>query len=338
MPGRKAPTLQDVASGTWEISPAQTRLSRPSYALPGQLERVTHFQFSGVDPQSDLAGGREVFHTATRAHLLRDATLFDGCLYKGGFSLWLHPRTSLPIVPRLEQEIDRAALYSTTSGSRYFGNWLIDDCVTYPLAVQHGTPITTTKMFEPHMTGYETLLGMRPQRCKSAYMHEVVVFEDFGLNANKALRSRRLREALIATVGDPVRPHPGVFLQRGGTGERRLLLNELELAEQLARTRGLRIVNPAQMTAAEIVEACAGSQIVVGVEGSQLFHAFAVLAPGACVLTLQPPMRFVTWIKNLTDCQDQHFGYVVGLPRGSDFWVDPDEVERTFDLLLDAAP
>ena len=70
--------------------------------------------------------------------------------------------------------------------------------------------------------------------------------------------------------------------------------------------------------------------IELRVEGSQLIHGMNVLSPGASVLTLQPPDRFVCFYKYLTDRDQQHFGFVVGIPDGSGFRIDLDELERTF--------
>lgn len=72
---------------------------------------------------------------------------------------------------------------------------------------------------------------------------------------------------------------------------------------------------------------------MAGVEGSQLIHGINVLSPGASVLTLQPPDRFVCFYKYLTDRDQQHFGFVVGIPNGIGFRIDLDELERTLDLL-----
>ena len=61
-------------------------------------------------------------------------------------------------------------------------------------------------------------------------------------------------------------------------------------------------------------------------------HGILSLEAGAGLLVLQPPDRFSAIYKDLTDRDQQQFGFVVGLGRGTDFWVDPDEVERTLDL------
>jgi capsular polysaccharide biosynthesis protein len=123
-----------------------------------------------------------------------------------------------------------------------------------------------------------------------------------------------------------------VFILRGAAGSRRILRNELEIAERLRDRRGFTIVDPAKQDVPAIVQACAGAGIVVGIEGSALIHGFLVLESGGGVLVLQPPNRFSAINKDLTDRDHQQFGFVVGLPRGDDFWIDPDEVDRTLDL------
>ncbi len=68
-----------------------------------------------------------------------------------------------------------------------------------------------------------------------------------------------------------------------------------------------------------IVAACAGARVVIGVEGSQLVHGVNVASAWGCLLTLQPPNRFVSYYKYLTDRDYQHFGFVVGIPEGDGF-------------------
>lgn len=79
--------------------------------------------------------------------------------------------------------------------------------------------------------------------------------------------------------------------------------------------------------------------MVVGIEGSALIHGLMTLGEGGSVVTLQPPHRFVSVYKNLTDRDGQHFGFVVGEPVGADgdFTVRAEELERTLDLLPTSA-
>jgi hypothetical protein len=326
---RPAPPIESLAAAAWEIAPAEIRVSPRAFFLPGQLERVTGWAFSDEDPRASMGGGN-ARHAATRAFLLKDVWLLDGALYKDGAYSWLTPRSALLPRLRAEREIERGALYCSAMGNKYFGQWLMDDCATYPLAAAEGLPVTTDQVVNVHTSAYEAWLGMEPQRLHNAFFRELVVFEDFGQNRNKHRRFRGLGERLLSRVR--VEDHPGVFILRGGTGERRLLENEMELAERLRDRRGFRIVDPAASDVPAIVAACAGSRTVVGVEGSGLMHGILLLREGGSILTLQPPNRFVKVYKDLADRDGQNFGLVVGLPENSGFHIDPEEVERTLDL------
>jgi hypothetical protein len=330
---RPARSVEEVASASWEIAPASTRVAPPAVSLPEQWERIASFsEFSSRERDlQKVRGGETVVNGATRAFRIRDALLLDGAVYtKGGAFLHLHPRSGKIPRLRVEQEIARGALYCTFGGNRFFGQWLMDDCVTYPLAVAEGVPVTTAQPVNSHTPGYEAGLEMKPVRAAGAFFRELVVFDDVGQNQSKHVRFRALGEKLRQPLER--RPHPGVFIVRGATGSRRVLRNEMEIAERLRDRRGFTVIDPVKEDVAAIVRACAGARMVVGVEGSGLMHGILMLETGGGVLVLQPPNRFSAIYKDLTDRDQQQFGYVVGLARGEDFSVDPDEVERTLDL------
>ncbi len=322
-------TLQSVAVNTWEIAPGETSIAPPAYFLPDQLERVTGWAFASEHPRSAMAGG-SVTHGATRGYLLKDVWLIDGALYKGDAYSWLLPRSSRWPQIRVDYEIDRGAVFCTAMGNKYFGQWLMDDCVTYPMASAEGIPVTTEQTVNTHTPDYESWLGMKPTRLHNAFFRELVIFDDVGQNRHKHLRFRAMSDHLFSHV--KVSPHAGVFILRGGTGELRLLHNEIELAEHLRDRRGFRILDPAKADVPTIVATCAGARTVVGIEGSGLMHGILALQPGGSVLTLQPPNRFVKVYKDLTDRDHQHFGFVVGQAEGQGFCINPEEVERTLDL------
>jgi hypothetical protein len=329
--GRPTRTLEAVASKSWVIAPAHERVAPPALFLPGQWERISAFsEFSSFESDLGRVRGGESVNGATRAFRMEDAVLLDGVLYKGDACRHLHPRSSRIPRLRIDKEIERGAVYCTFGGNRYFGQWLIDDCVTYPLAAAEGVAVTTAQPVSSHTREYEDWLEMRPVRSEGAFFRELVVFDDVGQNESKRARFRALGDRLRSRVQP--RRHPGVFILRGAAGSRRILRNELEIAERLRDRRGFTIVDPAKQDVPAIVQACAGAGIVVGIEGSALIHGFLVLESGGGVLVLQPPNRFSAINKDLTDRDHQQFGFVVGLPRGDDFWIDPDEVDRTLDL------
>lgn len=322
-------TLESAAVKEWEIAPGETTISPPAFFLPNQLERVTGWAFASEHPRRAMGGGRMV-HGATRGFKLKDVWLIDGTLYKGDARAWLLPRSSRFPQIRVEKEVEHGALFCTAMGNKYFGQWLMDDCVSYQMAAAEGIPVTTAQPVNFHTPGYEDWLGMKPLRLHNAYFRELLVFDDVGQNRHKHQRFRAISGKLLSHV--QVQTHPGVFILRGGTGELRLLHNELELAKYLRDRRGFRILDPAKADVPTIVATCAGAQTVIGVEGSGLMHGILALQQGGNVLTLQPPDRFVRVYKDLTDRDHQHFGFVVGQAEGKGFRIEPDEVERTLDL------
>lgn len=336
-------TLQSQAVKTWDIAPGGLGMAPPAFYLPNQLERVTGWEealfFPHEHPRRTMEGIGQVEHGPTRGYLLKDVWMIDGAIYKGNAKSWLTPPAGwLPGI-HIENEIDRAALFCTAGGNKWFGSWLMDDCITYPLARDEGVPVTTAPFANNvsvarngilHAPDYENWLDMRPVRLRNAFFRELVIFDDISHNRNKHLRFRGMGEKLLSHVN--VSAHPGVFILRGGRGESRLLLNEMEVAERLRDRRGFRILDPAKSDVATIVATCAGARTVVGIEGSQLIHGINVLPPGGSLLVLQPPNRFICFFKYLTDRDQQNFGFVVGTPAGDGFTINPDEVERTLDL------
>ena len=323
-------SLESAALRSWEIAPAEAAITKPAYFLPNQLERVTGWAFADEHPRREMEGGIETVHGPTRGFLLEDAWLIDGVLYKDQACSHLQPRSRR--VPKLnvEVELDRGAVYCTAGGNKWFGDWLMVDCLTYPLASAEGVPVTTDQPVTVHIPGYESWLDMRPSRLAGVHFRELVIFNDRGQNRGKHERFRANRDKLISHVD--AKPHPGVFILRGRTGELRLLHNELELAQHLRERRGFRILDPENADVPTIVATCAGARAVVGIEGSHLLHGILVLSEGGVLLTLQPPGRFVRVFKYQADREGQHFGFVVGHAVEDGFVIDPEEVERTLDL------
>ena len=328
---RGSKALESIADKTWDIAPGNYLVTRPAYYLPNQLERVTDWEFANEHPRKRMEGNINDWQSPVRAYLIKDAFLIDGVLYKGDASLHLNPRTR-HLSPQLtvENEIDRGAVYCTFAGNKYFGNWLMDDCLAYPLAAAEGVPVSTDQPLAKHILPYEKLLEMNPVRLKSAFFKELIIFDDLGNNLNRAERFQAMRDKLL--LNNSASMHPGVFILRGSTGEKRILKNELEIAEHLRDAHGYKIIQPAGMDVNSIIKACAGAQVVVGVEGSQLIHGIQLLPKGGSILTLQPPNRFVHAHKAKSDRDGQHFGFVVGVAEGEDFQISIDEVERTLDL------
>lgn len=112
--------VESIAEKEWQISPGIKTLSRPAYFLPDQLERVTGTAYTN-NPLRDMTGGIEVFQTPTRGFLLKDAWLVNRTIYKNNYSYRMNEQTSFIPQIRVENEIDRGAVYGTFDGNEFFG-------------------------------------------------------------------------------------------------------------------------------------------------------------------------------------------------------------------------
>ncbi|MBB4800500.1 hypothetical protein HNP37_000539 [Flavobacterium nitrogenifigens] len=334
---REGDILENLAVKSWRIAPGNTTISPKAFFLDGQLERVTGTAYTD-DPFKAMNGGFEVEHQETRAYKLKEIWMINGFIYKGLHNFRLHPTFQLShkmnYLPRIvmNTEVDNAAIYSTSEGNQYFGLWLTDDCANYALAATEGTPVTSDIIPYSHMTEYESFLEMNPFRTNAAFLKNAIFFDDnWGNNESKHLRFAANRTKLLTRF--PGTSHPGVFILRRNSGISRVMLNEIEIAEKLHEKYSFKIVDVTQNTASEILSACAGAKVLIGIEGSHLFHGLMMLEAGSSVLVLQPPTRFSAVIKNTTDMENINYSFVVGIQKEENFYIDLEEVERTLELL-----
>lgn len=329
--GRPPPDIAARAVESWDIAPGALVEVPPALALPGMADRIRATVFTDLpDVLRAFAGSPAEWHGPTRAHRLRDVTLYDGRLACRGAERHLRPRSRLPVHGRLPG-LGAAALPESWVGNRWFGNWLTDDCLTHDLALATGLPVlATAPPPAPHGPQYQALLGQTPRIAAEGHLDELILFDDLPDNPAKRARAAALRARLHAAAGTSA-PHPGVFLLRGASGDRRLLSNEPALAETFAAC-GFTVLDPARETAATIARACAGAALAIGVEGSQMSHALAALPEGAGLIALQPADRTTATLKTVADRAGLRFGYVVARGQGGTYHADPDEVIRTAGL------
>jgi capsular polysaccharide biosynthesis protein len=135
---------------------------------------------------------------------------------------------------------------------------------------------------------------------------------DFSQNSYKLERYLTLRDNLKSTLNPNDIAYNGVFIARGQTGAKRLLINEKEVIAHLEK-KGFDIIYPEKMT----VE-------VITVEGSAHNHAIYSMNLKGAMLELQPPSRFGIIIKGACDCLGIGWGFYVCAPSndGEGFYVD----------------
>lgn len=312
-----------------ELSPRSVLPVRPAKMLPGQLDRIRGACFGGIeDVRRDFIGGFDSIQAATTAYRILDAVLIDGILYKGNTVGHLRPRSSRLPFRRVPLEFTQASLYESWLGNRWFGNWLTDDCLAYRLAETIGSPVTTDRL-TGHKADYENRLAMRALRADCAHFRELILFDDTSHNDGKQERATDMRRRLI---GDDAPRHPGAFLLRGRSGDERILQNERQVADHLAVRRGFTVIDPSSVDLDTIITACAGADVVAGVEGSHLTHGLMVMPDNARAFVIQPPTRAVSALKRLTDRQGQDYALVIGDGHERGFRADIGEIERTLDL------
>ena len=330
--GRRSLPLPAVARRSWVVHPA-VRSHRPrAIFLEGQLDRVEGVQMETTrEIEFSRVLGGEVQHAATVAYEIEGATIVGGSVYAGMGRLRLLPGRFLPGALRpAEEELDQAALDCTYVGNRYFAHWIVDDCPLHLLARGYAPPVGVARTEYPHEGGYLHLWGLQRRRVASVKVRRLMVFQDYGQNPSKRARHEWLRAPVLARA--TARPWPGVYLRRGRSGSPRVLTNEDEIEARLSR-RGFAIIDPEVSSVEQIVAACAGTRAVVGVEGSQMVHALLGLAaPGGTIVALQPPWRFNNLFKDLADCLDFRYAFVVGMREPGGFRVNHEELDRTLDL------
>lgn len=335
--GLRSEDLRNAAHDQWQIAPPERRAVPPVLIPKGHAERIVHTEFASAQMVlSSLTGDPAEQIGATMGYALRDVDIIDGVAYSRGIRLHLHQHHRRSPFPKDMTDAGKGALYETWVGNRWFGNWLLDDCLSYSLAEDAGGPVTTKPQRPGHVTEYEALLDMHPRRIGDVHFDELIVFDDHANNSNRIGRAARFRRKLTQAASGT--PAPGVFLMRGRSGDLRNLANEEQIAAYLAEKHGFKVLWPERHTAGELAAACAGVKVAAGVEGSQLCHAIGAMPPGATVLTLQPPDRVTTVLKLMTDRWMQRLAVVVGIGVAASFQVDPADVAEIMNLILTDPP
>lgn len=331
--GASMPDLESAAVDRWTIAPGCKRFVRPARFLPGQLDRIRSAEFGSVaDVVRDFRGGYEANQGETLGFCVKQVDLVDGVLYARRAQRNLRPRTRRLPAYAVPREVASGALYESWLGNRWFGNWLSDDCLTYRLAERFGAPVTTLATMEGHVPHYASLLGLRPTPVSRVHFEELIFFGDSSHNEDKEARADQFRDRLVA--GARLVEHPGVFLLRGASGAKRILINEKPIAEMLSAKRGFRVLDPSSASVSEIVRCCAGARVIAGVEGSHLVHGLMMMPPNSALFVIQPPDRVVSVLKTITDRQGQTYSFLVGEGAQDRFSVEWDEVDRSLDLAL----
>lgn len=328
-------TYQQAAVRSWKVESSSETLLRPAIFDPADLCKVTGVTSgSTYDYQFDRLTRSVIQHPPVYAHLLRDVLMVKGSLFKWNMVHHLADRTMPKIVSDPRLEVKSAALASTYLGNRYFGHWLLDDLPLSLLASEYG-PLFGHLGFDnhasEHQAEYISLLEPSVRYVQSALFHELIIFDYITENPFKAARYRDLRAQLRKPAAGS--PNPGVMLLRGASGQRRLLVNEDEIACRVA-ARGFRVIDPMTNKLSDIIIASQNARVLIGNEGSQLAHAFLPMDPGGAIFTLQPPFKFDNFWRDRSACMGGNYALLVGDQVDGGFQIDLDRLDRMLDEML----
>ena len=332
--GKPIPDVIASAREMWDVAPGGTQAVLPGSYLPGQIERIKATEFAPLDHVARvLEGGFDIEQGPTRAYRIHDVDLVDGVLYGSGTQRHLRPRRARSPAYRAPLEAVSGTMYESWTGNRWFGCWLAEDCLAYPLAEAFGAPVATRiNGHWGHRAAYNARLGIAPQHFDAVHFDELIVFDDSSSNPARVKRAQDMREKLVQ--GCEASPVPGAFLLRGRSGDLRLMANESEIAQRLATEYGFLILDPANATLDEIAAVCAQARVIAGVEGSHLVHGAAMMPPDATLFVIQPPTRATVFLKAMTDLRGQRFAFVVAEGGVEGFRCDWEEIRRTLDMAL----
>lgn len=319
-----------------ELHPASVLERSAAIALPEDYDRIL-----GTIPTCDLqdwideARGGPQPQPATRRYLIGPALVADGSVYYSGGYEPLAPDRP-PLVARGEPErIAEAQLCSHHLTEEFFGHWLIDSSLLLLLAKQTGTTALTPRtpgMTEwAHRPGYSAMVGAPSISPRLARVERLWGVNDLGRNPGRAARLAELRRRVRGKAQG--RGGKRVFMRRGLDGVRRHLRNEDALCAMLEQRYGFTTVNPFTLTPAEIAGALRDAEIVMGVEGSQMFHALAAAPDDALMFLIMPATRFCIAPKWFTDMIGMRFGFTIADPEGDGFTLPPDRLLAAMDLI-----
>ena len=313
------------------IRPGRLRRCRKGLYEPGQLDRVTDCPFgSSLKAQVARLEQTYVQEDDVRIQRARSVLLLGDRLIKEDQIQFLCRASPLRALLNEVEELQSVAIPSTYPGTHFFGHWLRDDCSAHALAKEVAPVRTLPTPDWQDKAFYKSAFGLQEHMISAAWIKEAVFFPNLGFNACKARRIAAFSAKLDQKLG-PRQSSDIVYIKRGPTAARRMVINEDALIDQL-RKAGVKILTPEGDTE-QLVRACRNARLIISVEGSQLAHAVYTLADHGALLALQPPDRFynphLDWCRTL----DRHYGTVIGHVEEAGFRIDPAEVLRMIDRL-----
>jgi len=328
----KMPAIQSYAIDSSVLCAKEDGVQRAAVTIAGQIEKATGNYFGNLDKYIEYATMITAKHSATEVYRVENAIYDNGYLYKN-FAAKHISSLGRP-TKALVRSVDSMFLCSTSSGSRYFGDWLVADNLRELLAQEmHIEPLKIKPhTFYEHLPEINKLLNLNEQYSEGViHIKNLYMTNDIGYNENKRQRCEKLRSSIRLNIKEKF-DNSMVYIGRGEKySSGRGLTNEDEIIEYLSG-KGFLILDPSKLSAHDILQQILNCSIVIGIEGSQLAYGFLALKRGGLMLTLQPPYHFQSAFRPRCDAVGVRWGFVVGDEEPHGFRVNINDIDKVLDL------
>ncbi len=331
---RTPPPLRHFATETLVHEPASKGSYPPPVTLDGQIERATGNLWEPLDDIIRYATQIDQYHKETLLHRIDNVTIDNGFLYKGARAEYF---SSLgpPKMNKTRQEKE-GVLVSPPAGALYFGCWVYGDNLLDGIADKIGQKAVKIM---PHKNYFHLLDLNKLLHLSNNYIESPTTFdhlympEDIGYNQDKINRIRQLRARYNKDEEIGSTDPKYVYLARGANANARILSNEQEVTSYL-KTIGFKIINPEEMTVSELVTETSDSDIVIGVEGSQLTYGLLGLKDGGHMLQLMPPWHFQATDRPRCESVGVRWGFLVGIENERGFELPLDDIKQLLEKVM----
>ena len=318
----KPVNFENMAKDATVLCAEEEQEVQPAVYLPEHLQRITGFTTNFLErtPVERMLDTHSI-HAPTLLYSLGKSKLFGGGLWAQNNSFItrsINEQDDFDIV-----NLNQAVVTDTDIGHVHFGHWLRE---VVPASLVGSDAIPSLSMRRPHFrhaAQYEKFFKLQTIYANKGLVENCFLLSDFSQNSYKLTRYLTLRDNLKSSLNPSDITYNGVFIARGNTGAKRLLINENEVIAHLEK-KGFDIVYPEKMTVEEIVKRLWNAKVVITVEGSAHNHAIYSMALKGALLELQPPSRFGIIIKGACDCLGIGWGFYVCAAShdGEGFYVD----------------
>jgi capsular polysaccharide biosynthesis protein len=192
----------------------------------------------------------------------------------------------------------------------------------------------------PAMQGYLDFVGVPEDRIvqhdPEHFIYDLELAIVPSMRNNQAYldtQSRELFQQFRETTGSPQQPGMKIYVTRveqARRGHPRAMLNEEELVERLVKM-DFQIVDPAELSAEEQVQAFSSAEMVVGPSGSGMFNV-VFCHPGTKVIDIESEPHWIHAHRNLFSSCGLRYGIFIGAAKDRSF----QQHHQPFTLNIDA--